>query len=261
MDFLHKIDQNPHPELFWNFPEQKLGAVSVIGGNLQNFRTPVKITETISTDYPVETANLVLPDALKTKLPPLPNLVFLSSTDSGSFASGEELSGAIDSSDYTLLIGDLSKNSITEQAIFDACMQATHPILITRDAVDLVASAATDRLLLKENLVFLASMPQMIKLFRAVYYPKMLLLSQPLLQVAEALHKFTLSYPVKLITLHNNQILVAEHGDVNIIPLENTTYSPLNLWLGDLAAKIAITNLYNPNNFLNSTTAAIFGQK
>lgn len=261
MDFLHKINQNPAPELFWNFPEQKQGAVNIIGGNLQNFRTPVKIAETLAANYPVKTANLVLPDALQSKLPPLPNFIFLASTDSGSFAHGDELTKTINAADFSILIGDFSKNSITEQAIFDACIAAATPVIITRDTVDLIAASATDQLLMKDNLIFLASMPQLIKLFRAIYYPKMLLLSQPLTQVAETLHKFTLSYPAKIITLHNDQILIAENGNVNVVPLSKTPYSPLNFWFGDLAAGIAATNLYNPNNFLVATTATLFGQK
>ena len=76
------------------------------------------------------------------------------------------------------------------------------------------------------NLVIFGSMVQLQKVFRAVYYPKMIVLSQSLVQVAEALHKFTLSYPVSLITLHNEQIVIAQNGSINVIPLNKTSYSP-----------------------------------
>ena len=259
MDYLKKIDQPEtiKQELLWNIPEQKQGDVNIIGGNGQSFRTPVKVAEYLMANYPVKNVNLVLPDALKSKLPPLPNLRFLTSTDSGSFASGDELKMVFDTADFNLLIGDISKNSITAEAVASACVICDKPVLITRDAVDAVAEKATERLLMNEKLILMASMPQLIKLFRAVYYPKMILLGQPLIQVAEALHKFTLSYPAQIITLHNGQVLVAKNGNVVTVPLEKTDYSPLSFWMGELASKIVAVNLYNPNNFEKAVVASL----
>ena len=135
---------------------------------------------------------------------------------------------------------------------------AEKPTLITRDSVDVLAENLSEQTLMNENLMFLASMPQLIKIFRAVYYPKMILLSQSLVQVAEALHKFTLSYPASIITLHNGQILLAKNGLVKAVPLEKTNYTPLSIWQGELAAKIVAMNLYNPDQFLDATISAIF---
>lgn len=258
MDYLHKIDQNPYRDLYWNIPEQKQGVVGVVGGNSQSFRIPVSVAEILTTKYPIKTVNLILPDTLKTTLPPLDGLIFLPSTDSGSFSDGKSLAEAINATDFSLMIGDLSKNSITSKAIKSACQNSEKPLLITRDSVDLLTTEATEKTLMNENLIIFASMAQLQKLFRAVYYPKVLLLSQSLVQVAEALHKFTLSYPVSIITLHNGQILVAKNGIVNVVPLEKSEYSPLTIWNGELAAKIAALNLYNPNNFLVATTVALF---
>lgn len=85
----------------------------------------------------------------------------------------------------------------------------------------------------------------------------MIMLSQPLLPVVETLHKFTLSYPATIVTFHQNQIIVANSGDVTTTPIENTRYTPLSLWSYQLAGKIATLNLYNPNQPLKATTAAI----
>ena len=257
MDYLHKIEKPEHEEMLWNIPEQKQDTINIIGGNSQNFRTPMKIAEFLNNTYPVKNANLVLPDALKTKLPPLSNFIFLTSTDTGSFAGTKEIAQTINTADYNIMIGDMSKNSITATAVASALKDTEKPIIITRDAIDLIAPNLTESTLMNENLIFLASMPQLIKIFRAVYYPKMLLLSQPLIQVAEALHKFTLSYPTQIITLHNGQILIAKNGNVTVIPLEKTNYTPLNFWFGELAVKIAALNLYNPNNFNDATATAI----
>ena len=255
--YFEKIDTAPTDDLLWNLPEQKQGIVNIIGGNAQNFRTSTRVGEYLADKYPIKTVNLVLPDALKDKLPPLENFVFLPSTEAGSLA-GKGLAEAMAAAEYNLVIGDLSKNAITGKAVVSACESSDQPLLVTRDSVDLVAENGPERLLMNEKLIIMGSLAQLQKLLRAVYYPKMLLLSQSLMQVAEALHKFTLSYQVGLVTLHSGQILVAKDGIVKAMPLANSGYSPIMLWSGELAAKIAILNLYNPNSFIDATVAAIF---
>ena len=258
MDYLHRINDNSYQDLYWNIPEQKQGIVNVIGGNSQGFRTPIKIAELLADKYPVKEVHMVLPETLKTTLPPLDGLVFLPATDSGSFANDKSFIELINAADYNLLIGDFSRNSITAKAVGSACQDSAKPLILTRDGVDLLVEEITEKALMNENLIVFGSMAQLQKLFRAIYYPKVLILSQSLVQVADALHKFTLSYPVALITLHNGQILVAKSGDVNVLPLEKTKYSPLTIWNGELAAKILALNLYNPDNSIKATVAALF---
>lgn len=258
MDYFEKIESVPSNDLAWNIPERKQGTVNIIGGNAQNFRTEIKIAEFLADKYPVENINLILPDALKSKLPPLPNFIFVPSTDVGSFAESQAIIDAPSSADFTIILGDLSKNSITKKAISSACKSSERPLLVTRDSVEVISESQPDRILMNENLIIMAAMPQLQKLFKSVYYPKMLLLSQSLIQVAEALHKFTLSYPVKIITLHGEQILIAENGLVKASPLVKTSYSPLTFWQGEAAAKITALNLYNPNRFTDATITAIF---
>ena len=256
MDYFEKVEK-PATDLNWNIPEKKQGSLNVIGGTSESFKNEVKVAEFLS-KYPIAELNLVLPDALKNKLPNLPNFTFLKSTDSGSFADQDELLNTFNSADFNLLLGDLSKNSITKKAISSAVKSSGKPLLITRDSVDAIAESQPEKLLMNTNLCFMASLAQLQKLLRAVYYPKVLLLSQSLIQVSEVLHKFTLSYPVAIITLHNEQILIAKNGEVKAIPLAKSGYSVLMFWQGELAAKIAAINLYNPNNFLNATISAIF---
>ena len=111
---------------------------------------------------------------------------------------------------------------------------------------------------MNENIIIFASVAQLQKLLRAVYYPKMLLMSQSLVQVAEVLHKFTLSYPVHVITLHNEQILVAGNGIVKAVPLAKSDYSPLMIWGGEMAAKMVGMNLYNPGKTIEAIVGAVF---
>lgn len=261
MDYFEKIEQNLVEDLLWNVPERKQGIINVVGGNAQNFRTSVKVAEYLARQYPVEAVNVILPETLSGKLPPMPNFVFLPATESGSFGDEEELLRSFAAADYNLLIGDLSKNAITGKAVTGACESSEKPLLITRDSVDVVAENGPEKVLLNDKVVIFGSLAQLQKLLRAVYYPKMLLLSQSLVQVAEVLHKFTLSYPMGLITLHNGQILIAKDGMVKAVPLEKSGYSPVMLWSGELAAKIVALNIYNPNDFILATIAAVFDNK
>ncbi|MBQ3441207.1 hypothetical protein IJG27_02760 [Candidatus Saccharibacteria bacterium] len=259
MDFLEKINENPYEDLYFNIPEeQKIGIASVIGGNGQNFRTVIKTAEFIANKFPLKELKVVLPDSLKSKLPPLDNLVFLKTTEVGSFSEGEELKAVIKASDFSLIIGDLSKNTVTRGAFESALLDSEKPLILTRDSVDLVSEMKTERLLMRENLTIFGSIMQWQKIFKSVYYPKMLMASQPLIQVAEAFHKFTLSYPAQVIALHDGQILISKNGRVFVVSLAKSGYSPIMVWNGELAGKIMILNLYNPDKFLEATVAALF---
>lgn len=246
-------------DLLWNLPEQKSGKVSIVGGSSQNFSTEIKTAEFFTSHSNLEELKIILPDSLKQSLPPLPNFTFTPSTDSGTFKKSAELSSALETTDFSVFLGDFSKNSETTVAICDLLKSLSSPILLTRDTVDLVCADAAS-LIEKENLFILASAVQLQKLFRALYYPKMLLLSMPILPFVETLHKFTLSYKTTLITFHEGQILVAKDGKVISTPIEKTSYSPISLWNGELAARIATLNLANPSNPLESTAAALLWQ-
>ena len=259
MDFMEKLTENPYKDLYFNVPEeQKMGTVSVIGGSGQNFRTVVKTAEFLTNNFPLKEVRVVLPDSLKSTLPPLDNLVFLKSTEVGSFSDAEEIRAVVNGADFALLIGDLSKNKITGKAISSALLDSDKPVILTRDAVDLIADEGMERILMRENLTIFGSTVQWQKVLKSVYYPKMLTLSQSLVQVTEVFHKFTLSYPVQVVILHEGQILVSKNGVVKVVPLEKTGFSPLTIWGGEMAGRIMTLNLYNPNKFIEATVAALF---
>lgn len=269
LSYWQKQTQPLFADLLWNIPEQKTGNVNVIGGNANSFSTPVRVAETLERLFPLKHIHTILPDALKNKFPPLLNLSFMPSTASGSFARSRELEVALKQADANLIIGDLSKNSETAIALAEALKlkakmttvgnmpEVKAPLnVITRDAIDLLAPEA-ETLLMSANNIFIASMVQVQKILRAVYYPKMILLSQPLIPIIETLHKFTLSYPTTLLTFHQDNIIVAKAGQIITTHIVETNYSPISLWSGTLAAKVTALNLYNPHKTLEATTAAI----
>lgn len=258
MNFFEKLEKNPYEDLKWNIPERKQGVVNIIGGNASRFRDEVKVAEYLGASYPVESVRLVLPETLRGKLPELPNIVFLPATESGSFDESQELMDIFGTADYNLILGDLSKNAVTGRAMSNAYWNSEKMTLLTRDSVDLLADNSPERVLMNENMVFFASVIQLQKLLRAVYYPKILLASQSLVQVVEVLHKLTLSYPVAIMTLHSGQVLVVKDGTVKAVPLEVVGCSPIAFWNGELVAKIVAMNLYNPNRFIPATICGLF---
>lgn len=259
MEYLEKITKNPYKDLYWNIPsDQKKNVAAVIGGNGQSFKTPMKTAEFVAAKFPLKEAKVVLPDVLKPKLPPLDNLVFLKTTDTGSFSEAEEIKAAIENVDYSLVIGDLSKNAITAKIFEKALVESKKPVLLTRDAIDLVADGNMEKLLMRENLTIYGSIAQWQKIFKSVLYPKILQPSQSLVQVAEAFHKFTLSYPVQMIAFHDGQMLISKNGKVAVVALVQTKYSPLTIWSGELASEIMGLNIYNPDKFIEATVAALF---
>ncbi len=264
LSYWQKQNQPLFSDLLWNVPERKTGHLAVVGGNQQNFATTIRISEYVSQHFPLETVVTFLPDTLRNQLPTLPNIFFCASTTTGSFAKSAELQKAFADYQSTLLIGDLSKNSATTIALSEAISRTVSSdrapqLTITRDAVDSLISEMSN-LLTRPNTFMLASMLQLQKIFRSVFYPKMILLAQPLVSAIETLHKFTLTYPTTIITLHQDQIIVAHHGQISTTHLVDTAYSPLSIWSGQLAANLTALNLYNPTKPFEASTAAILAK-
>ncbi len=243
-------------DILWNIPEQKTGSIVVIGGNSQSFSNTIRTSEYLS-KLPIRSVHTVLPDALKNKLPPLPEFIFTKSTTSGSFDKSPELTAAASSTDITLLSGELSKNSATTIAIAETIKANDKPFVLARDAVDCITEEI-GAIIEGRQLIIVATMTQLQKLLRALYYPKMLLLSMPIQPVKDILHKFTLTYPdCTVLTFHEGQIIFAKNGEVKTISLSKTTYTPITLWTGNLPAKITALLLWNPRHELDCIQTAV----
>lgn len=243
-------------DLSWNIPEQKTGTFNIIGGNASSFSSIVHAGEYLAKSFPIKKLNVLLPETLKSKVPPFPDINFLPATESGSFDKSPLLNDFVASADFSVFIGDLSKNSATCVAVSNSIKNSNKPVLLTRDSIDLVAPEMSN-LCERDNLFLVGSLAQIQKIFRSVYYPKVLLLSMPILPVIEALHKFTLSYPVTILTFHADQIIVATGGKIVTTPIEKTAFTPISLWAGNLAINIAANNYYSPSHPLEATTFSI----
>jgi hypothetical protein len=151
-----------------------------------------------------------------------------------------------------LLIGDAGRNSETAIVYEDFLREYKGPLIITRDAVDLIKHSSQS-IVDRPQTILIVSFAQLQKLFQLIYYPKVLTFSMQLTNLVEAIHKFTITYPVSVVVLHKDTLLVASGGEVTSTPWDN----PMAIWRGSVAAKASSYWLWNINKPLESITASI----
>lgn len=245
-----------YPDVEWNKPEQRslAGNLGVIGGNKLGF-VAVGDAYGVATSSGVGNVRVLLPDVLKKSVPAvITDVVYGASNPSGGLsrdaAPGMHALGAW--ADSILLIGDAGRNSETAILYEDFIRDYTGQLTITRDSVDLLQNTP-ELVVERDNTLLVVSFAQLQKLFTKVYYPKMLTFSMQLQQLVETLHKFTITYPVTIMTFHQGAIVVASGGQVTTTPWEN----PMSIWKGTVATHAAAYWLWNRAKPLEAATASL----
>lgn len=231
------------PDIAWSKPEQRAhaGRMAIIGGNKLGF---VAIRDAYEVAHGIGAGQIraILPDVLKRTVPAsVSDAVFLPSNPSGGFSREAlpEFHAACEWADVCLLVGDAGRNSETAMA-FESLLSSPAQLVITRDAVDLLMPTM-NQFVEREHTTLVVSFAQLQKLFQSIYYPKMLSFSMQLLQLVETLHKFTISYPVTIVTFHQNQLIVARDGQV----ITQEFSEPMAIWRGITATRAATYLLWN----------------
>lgn len=242
------------PDIEWNRPEQKAlaGKLLIIGGNKLGFAAVSQAYEDAFAAG-IGEARVVLPDVLKKPLETQMNCLFTASTPSGGMSkeSLREVRGYQAWADGTLFIGESGRNAETA-IIYEQLLNVDRPIILTRDALDLVRAQANEWLQ-NPALCAVATFAQLQKIMQAVHYPKILLFRMQLAQLVEILHKFTLTYPAKIITLHQGQLVVASGGEVSTTPCDDA----LVIWRGKIATRAAVYWLQQPRKAFSALTTAV----
>lgn len=244
------------PDIEWSKPEQRsqAGRLGIIGGNKLGF---AGVAEAYSTALQAGAGEvrIVLPDVLKRTIPTtITDTVYGATTPSGSLSRDAlpELRAIGGWATELLFIGDAGRNSETAVTYEQFISEYQGRIVVTRDAIDLVKNAP--RLLVERpDTLIVASFAQVQKLFQGVYYPKVLTFSMQLLQLVEALHKFTITYPCTIATLHKETLIIAYNGEV--VTQEFT--EPMRIWRGQTASRMATYWLWNPAKPLEAASSAI----
>lgn len=256
--YWHKqTSDNPlYKDFDWHKPERQSdrGKLGIIGGQKSGF---IAVAESYKTAKSMEAGQLrvLLPDSLKKTISISTSEVVFSDTNTTGGLSKESVSdiiALIEWSDVCLMIGDSGKSSETSICYENAISSSKSPILITRDAVDLLINSV-DLILNRPNIVLVLSFAQLQKIFKNSYYPIVLSFSMQLTQLVEALHKFTVTYPVTIAVFHQSTLIIASKGDVTTTKYEN----PMEIWRGVLATKMAINWMYKKEDPLQCLTAAV----
>lgn len=244
------------PDIEWSKPEQRsqAGRLGIIGGNKLGFAGVAEAYGTALTAG-VGEVRVLLPDVLKKTIPTtITDTLFGATNPSGSLAKAAEpeLHALSEWASGILMVGDAGRNS--ETAITYENFLHTHqgPLTITRDAVDLLKNSAST-LIERPDTLLVISFAQAQKLLQSVYYPKMLTFSMQLAQFVDTMHKFTISYPVNLMVLHKDHIVVAHAGKVVTTEWSN----PMAIWRGQTAARAASYWLWHPSKPLEAASASL----
>lgn len=244
------------PDIEWSRPEQRdrAGKLGIIGGNTLGF-AGVGEAYSVATSAGVGHIRVLLPNALKKTIPPImSDVIFGATNPSGSLAKDalSEMDALGGWADEILLIGDAGRSSETAILYETFVSRYTGPLVVTRDAIDLIKNSP-QALVERPKTLLVMSLAQLQKLLQSVYYPKVITFSMQLVQLVEALHKFTLTYPVSIAVLHKDHLLIAVNGDVVTTDWEN----PMAIWRGNVATKMAVYWLWNPGQEIKAYTTAI----
>jgi len=244
------------PDIEWSKPEQKTsrGRLGIIGGNKLGF---AGVAESYSTalNTGAGEVRVLLPDCLRKSIPAsMTDVIFAPCNPSGSLSRDAlpDLTALGTWASCLLLAGDAGRNSETAIAYSDLIRNYTGKLVITRDAVDLVKNDS-EALVNRPNTTLIVSFAQLQKIFQAVYYPKMLTFSMQLLQLVEAVHKFTVTYPVTIAVLHRDTLIVAHDGEVVTTKWE----TPLAIWRGITAARAATYLMWTPSQPLQAIATSL----
>lgn len=230
-------------------PEQKrfAGKLLLVGGNKGSFFAVANAMQ-MAVKRGAGEVRVVMPKSLKGKVPSMPEIIFAEAEASGAFgklALSEILLQAA-WADAVVVVGELGRNAETSVMIAEFLKICDKPIYLMRDAVDAAAADVMNWSLNETPVTLLATVPQLQKLLRTMYYPKMITLSMPTNQLVETLHKFTLSFEMTIMTYHNEQIIMAQNGEIVTMSLRDTKYTPISLWEGETLINAAILKLWNP---------------
>lgn len=253
-------DKPLFPDIEWSKPEQRAqrGRLGIIGGNKLGF---AGVAESYSTALTAGAGDVrvLLPNCLRKAIPAtMTDVVFGACNQSGSLARDalDDMRALGAWSTAILLAGDAGRSSETALVYSDFIREYDGPLVITRDAIDLVKNDA-DLIASRANTVLVLSFAQLQKLFQSLYYPKVLVFSMQLMQLVEAVHAFTITYPITIAVLHRDTLVVAHGGDVTTTTWDN----PMAIWRGQTAARAASYLMWTPSQPLEAITASLVAKK
>ncbi len=259
--YWHRQTDKPlFPQLEWSRPETKAqaGKLLIIGGNKFGFVEPAEAYREAE-KAGIGTARLLLPDSLRSAL----GRTFAAgelapSTPSGSF-SQKALADFVDSAawaDGVLVAGGIGRNSETTVLLETFLQKHSGPVVITKDAADLLCEQPITILHRPDTLLVLA-MGQLRQLGSGAHFPRAFTSEMGLVQLADNLHEFTKRFRLSLITKHQGQFVVALQGQISTTPAPEGTQP----WRVATAAHASVWWLQNPSRPFEALTTAAYAAR
>lgn len=241
------------PDLQWSRPETKRarGKLLVTGGNSQGFTAPARAySEALASG--VGTARVLLPQHVQKLLPKsFSDMEFVPSTPSGSFARqalAELLAGA-HWANGVLLAGDFGRNSETAILLEQFVQKYQGQLTLTQDSIPYFfeqSPAVLDR----KNTLIVPTFSQLQKLATGAGITTAFTSTMDLLHFIDALHVFTQTHNIALVTQHLETIFIAVNGQVS------TTKSSARDGV-TLAAHAAVWWLQHPTKPFDALTSSL----
>ncbi len=197
----------------------------------------------------------LVPDILKKSVPAvLTDVAYAPNNPSGGLSKDAkpEMHALGSWATAILMIGDAGRNSETAILYEDFLRDYQGQLTLTRDSVDLLMNTP-ELVVERDQTLLVVSFAQLQKLFSRVYYPKILTFSMQLQQLVETMHKFTITYPVTIMTFHQNHIIISSAGQVTTTPWDN----PMSIWRGGVATHAATYWMWTPAKPLEAATASL----
>ncbi len=249
MDYWTQYKKDVDLGIDFERPDQKrmAGRLLILGGHANSFFVVSNVLN-IAEREEVGEVKAFMPDSLSEKIPNNDKVVFLPSDKSGSFSKTaiDPMLDNLEQTDAAIVIGDMGKNAETVKFLDELLTKSTKDVLLVRDAADLALTGDNvEDWLEKDNIILFLSVAQFKKLLKTIYYPKVINLTVPVVQLVEIMHKFTLSYNITLAIPYSGLIIFAKNGEVLSIRMDQTKYDALTVFNGELVVKMMKLKMWN----------------
>jgi len=251
-----KSDAPAFPKLLWSRPEMKssAGKLLIVGGHAQSFAAPAEAFAAAE-KAGIGTARVLLPDSLERTVSKLfPAAEFAPSNPSGGFATSAlaELVMASHWADGVLLAGDFAKNSETIAMLENFAGKYTGQLTLAHDAAEWACDHPASLVDRPGTMVALDT-AQLQRLGTALHVAKAFTSDMGIVQTVDWLHELTLTHQnLQLITMHQNQYVIAVAGQVSTTPANDK-----KTWQVQVAASAATWWLQNPTKPFEALTSSI----
>jgi hypothetical protein len=245
------------PDLLWSRPENKqaAGKLLIIGGNAHGFASAAEAYQEAAAAG-IGSAKVLLPDALqKTVGRVLENGEYAPITPSGSFSKKAltELLEFASWSDGVIIAGDLGRNSETSALLEQFIQRYPGQLTITKDAVEYLNSFPK-LISQRERTTLVLSLSQLQRLSTELRFQRPFLLSMGLLLLVQALHEFTETYGLRIVTKELDNLVASYKGRVSTTKTEGMSE---DLWRVKTAAKTTVFQIQNPTKPFEAISAGL----